>query len=437
MKKILFYSIVFLLSFFVITSAKATGGTCSSHSGVNCSFGPDSDGSAICNDGWRDSSESYYDAQICFECKNPAYFHTGCKDKYDLGRVTVESGQRGGLMNSQFTGVIENCKNQIAAYDSLVSQYNDCLNKKNVQNDNYIYNKPVVNVQNELNKICQSLFGINAYYNVQTKHCACEDGYDFNNQIKCSSKNLLCQQYGAKEYKSDIKECVCGEGYVFVKDKCMTHTQDCQDVYGIYVSGVEDKDGNVNASDCFCIDGYVWSSDKKYCVLEQKPIINDSPSISTAVNNITQENINDVKVKNSLEEEKKLSQNEDKKLTEKLSGRILLQVEKNGEGWYLNPSDKKKYYLGRPADAFNAMRNLGLGIKHDELTKYLNSKFPNRLAGKIMLDVEQKGEAYYVNPTDFKGYFLNRPADAFKVMRDLGLGISNNDIRKINVGETE
>lgn len=101
------------------------------------------------------------------------------------------------------------------------------------------------------------------------------------------------------------------------------------------------------------------------------------------------------------------------------------------------PNNKKKYYLGRPADAFSIMRNLGLGIKHSELTNYLNSKFPSRLSGKIMLDVEQNGEAYYINPNNLKGYYLNRPADAFRIMRELGLGITNTDIRKIDVGEIE
>ena len=83
------------------------------------------------------------------------------------------------------------------------------------------------------------------------------------------------------------------------------------------------------------------------------------------------------------------------------------------------------------------MKNLGLGIKHSELNAYLNSKFPNRLLGKIVLDVEQNGEAYYVNLNDSKGYYLNRPTDAFKIMRELGLGITNTDIRKIDVGEIE
>ncbi|MFA5359881.1 MAG: trypsin-like peptidase domain-containing protein [Patescibacteria group bacterium] len=136
-----------------------------------------------------------------------------------------------------------------------------------------------------------------------------------------------------------------------------------------------------------------------------------------------------------IAEEKKLTTKIDNNLSKRMNGNILLQVEKNGEGWYVYPDDKKKYYLGRPADAFSIMRNLGLGIKHSELAKYLNSKFSIKLSGKILLDVEKNGEAYYVNPKDLKGYFLNRPADAFKVMRELGLGITNADIRKIGVGE--
>jgi len=138
-----------------------------------------------------------------------------------------------------------------------------------------------------------------------------------------------------------------------------------------------------------------------------------------------------------IAEEKKLISKIDNSLSKRVSGNILLQVEKNGEGWYVYPDDKKKYYLGRPADAFSIMRNLGLGIKHSELNGYLNKKFPIRLSGKIMLDVEQNGEAYYVNPNNLKGYYLNRPADAFRIMRELGLGITNSDIRTIDVGEID
>lgn len=176
----------------------------------------------------------------------------------------------------------------------------------------------------------------------------------------------------------------------------------------------------------------------------------------------------------------------------KLSGKILLQVEKNGEAWYVNHSDNKKYYLGRPADAFSIMKNLGIGITNNNLAKIqiadmnllshdsdndglsdmvedaigtnknnndsdgdgysdkdeilrgynpngdgkiVNDNFASKQKGKILLQVESHGEAWYINPNDGKRYFLGRPADAFNVMRNLGLGITNDDIGKIEVGE--
>lgn len=118
-----------------------------------------------------------------------------------------------------------------------------------------------------------------------------------------------------------------------------------------------------------------------------------------------------------------------------LAGKIFLQVEENGEAWYVDPDTNKRAYLGRPADAFKIMRELGLGIVHGQLQEYLNSDFPTNLGGKIMLDVEENGEAYYINPDDLQGYYLGRPADAFKVMREQGIGISNQDLFRIPVHE--
>ena len=104
-------------------------------------------------------------------------------------------------------------------------------------------------------------------------------------------------------------------------------------------------------------------------------------------------------------------------------GYIFLAVEKNGEAYYYYPVDKKGYYLGRPADAFNIMRTLGLGATHDFIQN--TTYFPTSVSGKILLDVESHGEAYYIYPKDRKKYYLGRPDDAFVVMRNLGLGITN------------
>jgi len=122
-------------------------------------------------------------------------------------------------------------------------------------------------------------------------------------------------------------------------------------------------------------------------------------------------------------------------ISTKLSGMIVLQVENKGEAWYINTTDQTRYYLGRQDDAFRIMRSIGLGIKHDLLLKYLKSSFPKNLSGKILLDVEENGEAYYVYPKDNKGYYLGRPVDAYQIMREKGLGISNKDLNKIEINK--
>ncbi|MDI3496078.1 MAG: hypothetical protein PWQ35_99 [Patescibacteria group bacterium] len=121
-------------------------------------------------------------------------------------------------------------------------------------------------------------------------------------------------------------------------------------------------------------------------------------------------------------------------LAEKMVGKILLQVEDKGQAWYVYPQDLKKYYLGRPADALAVMQKLGLGVRPEIINQDL---LPSRLKGMIILDVLNNGEAYYVNPQDLKKYYLGRPADALAVMQKLGLGISNNDLKYINRGEVK
>lgn len=44
----------------VCASNCSTSGACSGHDGVNCSAGPDGDGSVICSDGWTGSSVTYH-----------------------------------------------------------------------------------------------------------------------------------------------------------------------------------------------------------------------------------------------------------------------------------------------------------------------------------------------------------------------------------------
>lgn len=118
---------------------------------------------------------------------------------------------------------------------------------------------------------------------------------------------------------------------------------------------------------------------------------------------------------------------------EGVSGYILLQVEKNGEAWYVYPKNGERYYLGRPVDAFEVMKKLSLGAKHEFI---INTEiFPERLSGMILLDAETNGEAYYIYPKNLKKYYLGKPADAFRIMQELGLGITNQNLAYVPIGD--
>ncbi len=187
--------------------------------------------------------------------------------------------------------------------------------------------------------------------------------------------------------------------------------------------------------------------------------------------------------------------NQNLDLSQRLAGQILLQVENNGQAWYFDPLSQMRYYLGRPDDAFAIMRKKGIGITninlakipvslrflsgldsdsdglpdnleialntnlknqdsdgdgYDDYTELFNGytplgigrlnydfNFAKAQAGKIFLQVEGRGEAWYVSPENNQRYFLGRPADALSIMKGLSLGISNANLNQLLVGEID
>jgi len=118
----------------------------------------------------------------------------------------------------------------------------------------------------------------------------------------------------------------------------------------------------------------------------------------------------------------------------RVKGRILIKPEDKGRAYYVNPANGMMRSLGRPTDAFAVMKEEGLGVSNADFESW-NGIAPKNLAGKIILKVEDRGQAYYVNPDTLEMVFLNRPSDAFDIMRKLGLGISNKDFDSSFVAE--
>lgn len=185
----------------------------------------------------------------------------------------------------------------------------------------------------------------------------------------------------------------------------------------------------------------------------------------------------------------------DSTLAKKVAGKVLLQVEDRGQAWYVDTKTLKKYRLETGDDALRVMRKLGVGIKTSDLNKIqggivtaglldsdndglsnaqeiiwntsasladtdgdgyrdgaeinagyiptgpgkfnLDKKFANRNLGKIFLQVEDKGQAWYINYKDGKRYALADGETALAILRSFGLGIKNSDLNQIKDGSLD
>ncbi|KKS42094.1 MAG: hypothetical protein UV02_C0020G0005 [Candidatus Kuenenbacteria bacterium GW2011_GWA2_42_15] len=140
---------------------------------------------------------------------------------------------------------------------------------------------------------------------------------------------------------------------------------------------------------------------------------------------------------NTITKDQKSTAKIDKILSKRLAGKLLLQVEDRGRIWYVNPDDAQKSEVTF-ANALPLFEKLALGIKNSDLNKIpLNnekttSATGNRLKGKLLLQVEDKGRIWYV---DFNGKKWEVTwANLMSLFQKLALGITNTDLGKIASG---
>lgn len=125
-------------------------------------------------------------------------------------------------------------------------------------------------------------------------------------------------------------------------------------------------------------------------------------------------------------------------------GKIYLQVEHYGEAWYVHPKNGERYYLRDGNEAYDLMRRYSLGISDENLRKIPqdttekgDQAFTKRLKGYILLQVEGRGEAWYVNPSDGVRHYMKDGIAAYEIMKKFGIGIKNSDLRKIPMNSAQ
>ncbi|MFH1078147.1 MAG: SH3 domain-containing protein [Patescibacteria group bacterium] len=123
----------------------------------------------------------------------------------------------------------------------------------------------------------------------------------------------------------------------------------------------------------------------------------------------------------------------DAALVSRLKGYILLQTQQHGEAWYLDPVASKRYYMKDGPTAYQMMRSFGLGMTETDYAKLAADDWSlkNRLRGRIVLRVQAHGEAYYIHPKDLTVYYLQNGDEAYRIMRLYSLGITDADLAKI------
>ncbi len=263
MKKLIFIFSVFLIVFFIGSKADATSGTCSWHNGVNCSVGSDADGSVICNDGWRDSSEKYASIASCqqmscteselrklqsdynvydlqdqiFSIQNQIIIINAnlqeeiaeiqskpVSRQYMMGqieRVTNDANFEISQLNTQKAFLENNLQYANWQIDSQCSAmgYDRWLEMQieALRRETQAQGQAIQNAQNDtMDNVCAVI--PNAYNDNGT--CRCKDGYSyFASKGTCETPERACLDY-FQYSKWENGQCNCKDGYEFITNNC-------------------------------------------------------------------------------------------------------------------------------------------------------------------------------------------------------------------------
>lgn len=125
-------------------------------------------------------------------------------------------------------------------------------------------------------------------------------------------------------------------------------------------------------------------------------------------------------------------------LGQKLSGRILLQVQSGGALWYVSPVTVRRYALGTTATAPTTIQKLSLAVSQVSLdslpvngsTETGNLALRRKLSGRIVR-LSGTSSNWYISPINLQRYSLD--INPLGVLKKLSLGVSDANLKLIPI----
>lgn len=345
MKKIFYSLTVVFVSLFFVNTTTATQGTCSSHGGVNCGAGWDYDGSAICNDGWRDSSESYFDQSACknyetcplekmatesyFTCASDEMLETLKQNKMSgLPKLnpTTESGSFNFDNNFSseeeqlmyyYGDEIRKCEEDIARFKKAWADYNNCHDQKwanwSKAMDNYLQQQvDNINQTTQGNKLVEEILNKRSFTTEELNSLNLEQLTYLNTQLEnLLAKDKWCQtNQNAPSYNRNTGKCDCATNAYLDQSSQSCKYCPLNSVLNNEKTGCSCKESFVvNSSKTFCVskDQYCKESlsNSHYNTSEQACSCNDGFSYNESKNTCeaVKEEVQEVNSNNNLVEE--------------------------------------------------------------------------------------------------------------------------------------
>ncbi|MCB9802639.1 PDZ domain-containing protein [Candidatus Nomurabacteria bacterium] len=107
--------------------------------------------------------------------------------------------------------------------------------------------------------------------------------------------------------------------------------------------------------------------------------------------------------------------------------------------WYINRDASEKYLLKDGVSITRLLNTFGQGISNQELKKLATSSeslnadynLSHQLSGQIVLQIEENGEAWYINPLDDFRYKIDNGQIGFETAKTLALDISSDKLKDI------